>query len=126
LGRGAAISARFDEENTMRAIWVKIRIKPAERERFLQAIEVDALRSERDEPGCLCFNVLQDLQDENTYYCYEVFTDEAAMEAHRATPHFAVWRAVADALDGPSEVTRCRTIFPADREYWGKPTELTE
>jgi hypothetical protein len=48
------------------------------------------------------------------------------MEAHRATPHFAAWRAVADALDGPCEVTRCRTIFPADREYWGKPTELTE
>jgi autoinducer 2-degrading protein len=102
----------------MQAIWVKIRIKPAERERFLQAIEVDALGSERDEAGCLRFNVLQDVHDEHTYYCYEVFTDEAAMEAHRATPHFAAWRAVADALDGPYEVTRCRTIFPADREYW--------
>jgi (4S)-4-hydroxy-5-phosphonooxypentane-2,3-dione isomerase len=106
----------------MRAIWVKIRIKSAERERFLQAIEVDALGSERDEPGCLRFNVLQDAQDENVYYCYEVFTDAAAMDVHRATPHFAAWRAVADALDGPSEVTQCRTIFPADPEYWHKPT----
>ena len=102
----------------MRAIWVKIRIKPADRERFLEAIEVDALGSERDEPGCLRFNVLQDVQDENLSYCYEVFTDEAAMEAHRATTHFAAWRAVADALDGPYEVTRCRTIFPADPAYW--------
>lgn len=110
----------------MRAIWVKIRIKPADRERFLRAIEVDALGSERDESGCRRFNVLQDMQDENTYYCYEVFTDEEAMEAHRATPHFAAWRAVADALDGPYEVTQCRTTFPVDRTYWAKPGELTE
>jgi hypothetical protein len=48
-----------------------------------------------------------------------VFTDEAAMDTHRATPHFAARRAVADALDGPYDVIPCRTIFPADREYWG-------
>ena len=44
----------------MLTLWVKVRVKPAERERFLKAIEVDALGSERDEPGCLRFNVLQD------------------------------------------------------------------
>ena len=105
---------------TMQAIWVMIRVKPSERDRFLRAIEVDALGSERDEPGCLRFNVLQDAQDENVYYCYEVFTDEAAMDIHRTTPHFAAWRGVADALDGPDEVTRCRTVFPMDGAYWAK------
>jgi hypothetical protein len=40
------------EEIMMQAIWVKIRIKPTERQRFLHAIELDALGSERDEPGC--------------------------------------------------------------------------
>jgi antibiotic biosynthesis monooxygenase len=39
----------------MLALWVK----PEERERLLKAIEVDADSSERDEPGCLRFNVLQ-------------------------------------------------------------------
>ena len=34
---------------------VKVRIKPEQRQRFLDAIEHDALGSERDEPGCLCF-----------------------------------------------------------------------
>ena len=43
----------------MLALWVKVRVKPEERERFLKAIEVDAIGSERDEPGCLRFNVLQ-------------------------------------------------------------------
>lgn len=104
----------------MLAMWVKVRIKPEQRQRFLDAIEVDALGSERDEPGCLRFNVLEDAQDENTYYFFEVYRDQAALEAHRATPHYAVWRAVADALDGPTEATRCTTVFPSARAYWGK------
>ena len=104
----------------MLAIWVKVRIKPAERARFLAAIEQDALGSERDEPGCCRFNVLQDAQDENTYYFYEVYKDQAALEAHRAAPHYAVWRAAADSLDGPTAPTRCVPVFPANRAYWGK------
>ena len=104
----------------MLAIWVKVKIKPGQRQRFLQAIEVDALGSERDEPGCLRFNVLQDAQDENVYYFFEVYKDEAALEAHRTMPHYATWRAVADTLDGPTAPTRCTPVFPAERGYWGK------
>ena len=105
----------------MLAMWVKVRIKPEQRQRFLDAIEVDALGSERDEPGCLRFNVLQDEKDPNVYYFHEVYKDQAALEAHRTMPHYAVWRAAAsDALDGPTEATRCATVFPAARAYWGK------
>jgi len=102
----------------MLAMWVKVRVKPSERGRFLKAIEVDALGSERDEPGCMRFNVLQDIQDQDIYYFYEVYRDEAALEAHRAAPHYAVWRAAADTLDGPPQATRCQTIFPAATGYW--------
>ena len=104
----------------MLAMWVKVRVKPGHGKRFLEAIEVDALRSEQDEPGCLRFNVLQDARDENVYYFYEVYEDQAAVEAHRAAPHYAVWRAAADTLDGPPEATRCQTVFPASAAYWGK------
>ena len=104
----------------MIAIWVKVRVKPEQRQRFLEAIEHDALASERDEPGCRRFNVLQDEQDANVYYFYEVYADEAAIEQHRAAPHYAVWRAVADTLDGPTQITRCRTVFPAAATYWAK------
>ena len=89
----------------MLAIWVKVRVKPATRERFLKAIEADALASERDEPGCLRFNVLQDEKDENVYYFYEVYTDQAALEAHQRTRHYASWRDVADVLEGPRAAT---------------------
>ena len=102
----------------MLAMWVKVKIKAAMRDKFLKAIEADALGSERDEPGCLRFNVLQDAQDKNVYYFYEAYRDEAALEAHRAAPHYAVWRAAADTLDGPPEATRCQTVFPAAADYW--------
>ena len=104
----------------MLAMWVKVRIKPGQRQRFLEAIEVDALGSERDEPGCLRFNVLQDERDENVYYFFEVYKDQAALEAHRNMAHYAAWRGAADTLDGPTEPTRCQTVLPAARAYWGK------
>jgi autoinducer 2-degrading protein len=104
----------------MLAMWVKVRIKPDQRKKFLDAIEVDALGSERDEPGCLRFNVLQDEKDPNVYYFFELYKDQAALEAHRTMPHYATWRAAAHTLDGPTEPTRCQTVFPSARGYWGK------
>jgi quinol monooxygenase YgiN len=46
--------------------------------------------------------------------------DEAALEAHRGMPHYDVWRAAADTLAGPAELTRCQTVFPAAQAYWEK------
>ena len=109
----------------MLAMWVKVRVKPEQRERFLKAIEVDALGSERDEQGCMRFNVLQDEQDANVYYFFEVYRDPAALEAHRAAPHYAVWRAAADTLDGPPEATRCQPVFPAAAGYWEKKSSAS-
>ena len=102
----------------MIAKWIKVRVKPDMHEKFLKAIEVDALGSERDEPGCCRFNVLKDDNDPNVYYFYEVYVDEAAVEAHRAAPHYAVWKAAADTLDGPAERIETTSVFPADPAYW--------
>ena len=107
----------------MIAMWVKVRVNPAQRDQFLKAIEVDALGSEGDEPGCLRFNVREDHETANTFYFYEAYKDDDALAAHRAAPHYAVWRAFADApgnLEAPAEITRTDTVFPAARAYWGK------
>jgi (4S)-4-hydroxy-5-phosphonooxypentane-2,3-dione isomerase len=104
----------------MLAMMVKVRVRPEGRQRFLAAIEVDALGSERDEPGCARFDVLQDANDDQVYYFYEVYEDQAALDAHRTMPHYAVWRAVADTLEGPAEVTPCRSVFPATGFARGK------
>ena len=102
----------------MIAIWVRVRVRADGRERFLQGIETDALGSERDEPGCLRFNVLQDAEDDLTYYFYEVYEDEAALEAHRRAPHYQAWSAVSDTLEGPVEIVRTTPVIPADAAYW--------
>lgn len=102
----------------MIAKWLKMRIKPECRQEFLDAIEVDAIASERDEPGCARFNVLQDMEDENVYYFYEVYRDQEAVEAHRTYPHYQVWKAARHVLDGPVERCETRAVFPADEKYW--------
>jgi hypothetical protein len=68
--------------------------------------------------GAECCTELKHAQDQNVYYFYEVYRDEAALEAHRAAPHFAVWQVAADTLDGTPEATRCQTVFPAAAGYW--------
>ena len=93
---------------------VKVHVKPEERQRFLDAIEVDAAASNRDEPGCARFDVLQDVNDANVYYFYEVYEDQAALDTHRTMPHYAVWRAVVpDAIEGPIEIVNTMSVFPA-------------
>ena len=105
----------------MIAKWVRVKVRPEARERFLRAIEIDALGSEANEPGCLRFNVLQDAADQDVYYFYEVYEDEGSVREHEATEHFGAWLAVrADSLQGEVEVTLCRPVLPSAPSYWRK------
>jgi (4S)-4-hydroxy-5-phosphonooxypentane-2,3-dione isomerase len=97
------------------ALWVSVKVKPEMREKFLEVIEDDSICSVRDEPGCVRFDVLQDQNDPDRYYFYEVYEDQAAFEAHTRTPHLARWRAAADVLAEPTVATRTTTVFP--RQY---------
>jgi len=47
----------------------------------------------RGEPGCLQFAFSFDVHDAHLVRIFEVFRDADALAAHRATPHFAAWRA---------------------------------
>jgi len=42
----------------------------------------------RDEPGCVLFEAHQASDDENTFFLYEQYADQAAVDAHMATPMF--------------------------------------
>ncbi len=42
----------------------------------------------RKEPGCLMYVVHRGHEDRSRFLVYEQYKDEAALEAHRATPHF--------------------------------------
>ena len=94
---------------------VECNVKPEKRDEFLKVIEHDAEHSEHDEPGCLRFDVLNDLEDPNKFFFYEVYRDEAAFKAHQASAHYPRWRAAAaEVLAEPTNAGRCTTIYPKD------------
>jgi autoinducer 2-degrading protein len=99
----------------MHAVFVTVRVKPELRDRFLEVIEDDSICSVRDEPGCVQFSVLQDRSDPDTYHFYEVYRDQAAIEAHQRTPHFARWRAASEeVLQSPTQRLQLETVFPRE------------
>lgn len=102
----------------MEALMVTIRIKPGHKEAFMESMLDDARGSINDEPGCLRFDVIQDQEDPNRIFLYEVYRDDAAIEAHRAAPHYLKWReTVKDWFDGEPVRARCSTIFPTDADW---------
>lgn len=59
--------------------------------RFTEIIARNAQASVRDEPGCHQFDVLHQAGQPTRFVLYEMYDDEDAFEAHRATPHFAAF-----------------------------------
>ncbi|MEB3370099.1 putative quinol monooxygenase [Saccharopolyspora mangrovi] len=96
----------------MLALVVSLRVKPGHREAFLEAITKNAHSTFNDEPGCHYFDVNVDTTDDHHFVFYELYTDQAAVEAHRAAPHFAKWRkAVAEhVVPGSQHNTLAETL----------------
>ena len=99
----------------MQALFVTIQIKPEFRDAFMVEMLDDARGSVENEPGCLRFDVVQDLEDPNRIHLYEVYRDQAAIEAHRRAPHYIKWRdTVKDWRAAEPVRKQCVTIFPED------------
>lgn len=96
----SAFAARGGHGTTMSAsaagkvsIIVEVEIDPARLDDFLKVIEEDAIGSrERENGGCLRFDVHRDREKANVFRFYELYRDSAAVDFHKATPHFALWR----------------------------------
>lgn len=59
----------------------------------------------RKEPGCAVFQVHRHRTEPRRFFIYEQYKDDAALESHRATPHFLQYAKkelpkVADRVDG--------------------------
>jgi autoinducer 2-degrading protein len=94
---------------------VTVQVKPEYVAQYLEQIRYDAEHSEKDEPGCLRFDVIQDRDDPNRFHYYEVYRDEAALGAHRQTPHFKAYsEAVQPWLAGPPERRFGKNVIPSD------------
>jgi (4S)-4-hydroxy-5-phosphonooxypentane-2,3-dione isomerase len=80
----------------MFSLVVQMEVRPGRREEFLAGMTANAEAAVRDEPGCLRFDICSVGSDENRFLLYELYTDAAAFAAHKAAPHFAQWRTVAE------------------------------
>jgi quinol monooxygenase YgiN len=71
----------------MYIVAVRFDLHPEHAEGFRAAVLKNAAASEQTEPGChqfdVCFNA-----DGTQCFLYEVYDDEAAFGAHRASAHF--------------------------------------
>src|SRR5688572_29184160 len=80
----------------MFSLVVQMTVRSGRREELLAGMAANAEASVRDEPGCLRFDVCSVEGDDNRFLLYELYTDAAAFAAHKAAPHFAEWRTVAE------------------------------
>ncbi len=108
--------ANFREKvDDMISIFVTIRIKEGYADEFTEASFGDAQGSVRDEPGCFRFDILANSEDPNLFHLYEVYADDAALDAHREAPHYKTWRSsVEHMFDGDIERVAMTTVFPSD------------
>lgn len=67
---------------------VRMRFSSEDHDEITQVVR-ELTRSSRQEPGCVTYVPHWAESDPDTLVIYEQYKDEAALEHHRATPHFA-------------------------------------
>jgi (4S)-4-hydroxy-5-phosphonooxypentane-2,3-dione isomerase len=83
------------------AFMIHITMKPERADEFLKVAEEDARQSAL-EPGNLRFEIYRQEEDPLKLVVLEMYRDQAALEAHRATSYVAAWR---------QAVTDCTTEY---------------
>ena len=79
---------------------VDLDIAPGQMAIFIEAIKENGAASVK-EPGCRVFNISVLATDPNHVFLYEVYDNEAALNAHRMTDHFKKYQAaVANIVTG--------------------------
>ncbi len=104
----------------MYVIIATIQIQADHKDAFIEAVVEDARSSVNNEPGCLRFDVIQDANDPNRIWLYEVYRDEAAFQAHLQAPHLLKFRETTQdwRVEGPQGAGRgSANIWPPDADW---------
>ena len=109
----------------LHVIHAPLPVQPDKVDAFIAAVTLDGVGSTHEEPGCLRFDVYQNINKPSELYLYEVYVNKTAFEYHTRTPHIAKWRdTVKDWYAGErTGGRRGRNIWPPDNWSWssGKP-----
>ena len=96
----------------MNALIVEFRIHAGFIDAFEHAIVENARASRETEPGCRQFDVCRDPADAALFFLYELYDDEAAIQAHLATPHFQQMNAATAGWVERKQVWRYTRVAP--------------
>ncbi len=66
----------------------RYQVKPGNTDEVVAALQRMAPLVKAHEPGCRLYQVNRSEEDPNRFLLYEQYVDQAALEAHRETPHF--------------------------------------
>jgi autoinducer 2-degrading protein len=80
----------------MISLLVTIEVAPDRVDEFLRYIKEEAADARTKEPGCRRFEISRSVEKPNLFTLTEAYDDLAALEAHRKTPHFLLFRQRAD------------------------------
>ena len=79
----------------MLAIVVNLEIQEGKGDEAVAAFEANAAGS-RTEPGCLKWEWARRVDEPSHFAIYELYVDQAAIDFHRASPHFLAWQSTLD------------------------------
>jgi len=79
----------------MYIVLVMVTVRPGLLEEFERALLHNARESVAHDPGCLRFDVSQQLDDPTRWLLYEVYDAPESHAIHRQSPHFLAYDAVA-------------------------------
>ena len=69
---------------------VRMTFRPEDREEIATILR-ELTAASRQEPGCVSYVPHRVQSDPDTIVIYEQYRDQAALDAHRAAPHFAMY-----------------------------------
>ena len=71
---------------------IDLDIAPAEMDKYLAAVKENGAATIK-EPGCREYNIMVSTTNPNHVFLFEVYDNDAAAQAHRATEHFKKYAA---------------------------------
>jgi len=88
---------------------VEIKVDASSRAAFDGLLRENAEVTRTDEEGCVSYTVHVADEDPHSYVLYQIFTDQAAFEVHRKSPHLARFREQAEGMFTVEKITNMGT-----------------
>jgi Uncharacterized conserved protein len=85
-----------------------IRTIPGKRDAFLALVR-PVIEATRKEKGCIHYELLASIDDENQFMFFEKWTDAGSLDAHLQTPHILAYvkeRSALGLVEGPSVISK--------------------